>query len=91
MFPFFRPDATEKQCLRVARLTGALVVGGSVVFSLIMMDVFQQLQMTWVVLVPVAAPFWIGMYWRRATTTAAWTTIAFCAFVFFVAPVVGSR
>ena len=84
--PFFRPDATEKQCLRVARLTGALVVGGSVALSLIMMDVFQQLKLTWVVLVPIAAPFWIGMYWRRANTTAAWTTIAFCALAFFVAP-----
>ena len=84
--PFIRPDATEKQCLRVARMTGAFVVGGSVLLSLIMMDVFQQLKMTWVVLVPIAAPFWIGMYWRRATTTAAWTTIAFCVLAFFVAP-----
>jgi len=84
--PFFRPDATEKQCLRVARLTGAVVVGGSVLLSLVMMDVFQQLKVTWVVLVPIAAPFWIGMYWRRATTTAAWTTIAFCAITFFIAP-----
>ena len=25
-----------------------------------MMNVFQQLKLTWVVLVPVAAPFWIG-------------------------------
>ena len=51
-----------------------------------MMDVFQQLQLTWIVLVPIAAPFWIGMYWRRATTAAAWTTIAFCALAFFIVP-----
>ncbi len=84
--PFFNPDASEKQCLRVARLTGAVVVGGSVLMSLVMMDVFQQLKLTWVILVPIAAPFWMGMYWRRANTTAAWSTIAFCAFAFFVAP-----
>jgi SSS family solute:Na+ symporter len=84
--PFLRPNATDQQCLRMARMTGALVVGGSVLLSLAMMDVFQQLQLTWIVLVPIAAPFWIGMYWRRATTTAAWSTIAFCAVTFFVVP-----
>ena len=84
--PFIRPDATDQQCLRMARITGAAVVGGSVVLSLAMMDVFQQLKLTWITLVPIAAPFWIGMYWRRATTAAAWSTIAVCALAFFIAP-----
>lgn len=84
--PFFRPNATESECLRVARLTGAVVVGGSVLLSLAMMNVFQQLKLTWIVLVPIAAPFWVGMYWRRATTTATWATIVFCALTFFIIP-----
>ncbi len=84
--PFLRPEATDRQCLRVARLTGVVVVGGSVLLSLSMMNVFEQLKLTWIVLVPVAAPFWIGMYWRGATTTAAWTTIVFCGLVFFLIP-----
>ncbi len=84
--PFINPDASEQQCLRMARLTGALVVGGSVLLSLAMMNVFQQLKLTWIVLVPIAAPFWIGMYWRRATTAAAWITIAFCTLTFFILP-----
>ena len=84
--PFFNPDASNAQCLRVARLTGAIVVGGSVLLSLAMMDVFQQLKLTWIVLAPIAAPFWVGMYWRRATTSAAWTTVFFCAVAFFIVP-----
>jgi SSS family solute:Na+ symporter len=88
---FLNPQADEQQCLKIARLTGVVVVGGSVVMSLLMMDVFEQLKLTWIVLVPIAAPFWIGMYWRRATTAAAWTTIAFCAIVFFVAPWLAPR
>ena len=84
--PFLRPEATDRQCLMVARLTGVVVVGGSVLLSLSMMNVFEQLKFTWIVLVPVAAPFWIGMYWRGATTTAAWTTIVFCGLVFFLIP-----
>lgn len=84
--PFLSPNAGERECLLAARLTGAAVVGGSVVLSLVMMDVFAQLMLTWIVLVPVAAPFWIGMYWRRATTAAAWTTIVFCVTLFFALP-----
>ena len=84
--PYLKPDATEEQCLRVARWTGVVIVGGSVVMSLAMMNVFQQLKLTWIVLVPVAAPFWIGMYWRRATTAAAWLTIFVCLLVFFIIP-----
>lgn len=83
---FVRPDATESQCLLVARLTGIVIVGGSVLISLSIMDVFAQLQLTWIVLAPIAAPFWIGMYWRRATTTAAWTTVVFCGLSFFLIP-----
>jgi SSS family solute:Na+ symporter len=53
--------------------------------------VFAQLELTWVFPVLFAAPFWIGMYWRRATTTAAWTTVAFCALMFFVIPFFAPR
>ncbi|MCG8586948.1 MAG: sodium:solute symporter family protein, partial [Pirellulales bacterium] len=84
--PYINPDATEKEYVRVARYTGIIVVGGAVVISLFMMDVFAQLQLTWIVPVLFAAPFWVGMYWRRATTTAAWLTVAHCAVGFFLAP-----
>ena len=84
--PFVNPQASERQCLTLARLTGGVVVLGAVIFSWSMMNVFQQLQLTWIVPVLFAAPFWIGMYWRRATTSAAWMTIAFTGLVFFVIP-----
>jgi len=89
--PFLRPEATDRECLKVARLTGAVVVGGSVLISLSIMDVFAQLQLTWIVLAPIAAPFWIGMYWRRATTAAAWTTIVFGVLAFFLIPLFAQR
>ncbi len=84
--PFINPEASEDQCLRIARITGAVVVGGSVLLSLAMMNVFQQLKLTWIVLVPIAAPFWIGMWWRRATTAAAWFTAGLCLLTFFILP-----
>ena len=59
--------------------------------SLSKMDVFEQLKLTWVFPVLFAAPFWIGMYWRRATTAAAWSTVAFCALMFFLIPYLAPR
>jgi SSS family solute:Na+ symporter len=70
----------------LGRITGGLVIVGAVAISLTKMDVFDQLQLTWVFPVLFAAPFWIGMYWRRATTTAAWCTVTFCALMFFLIP-----
>jgi SSS family solute:Na+ symporter len=89
--PYINPNASEKQYVRVARLTGVIVVAGAVLISLFVMNVFEQLQLTWVFPVLFAAPFWVGMYWRRATTTAAWVTVAFCALTFFVIPFLAPR
>ena len=83
---FVNPKASEKTYITLARCTGVIVVGGAVYVSLNMMDVFKQLQLTWIFPVVFAAPFWVGMFWRKATTQAAWGTVAFCALMFFVLP-----
>jgi Na+/proline symporter len=51
-----------------------------------MMDVFNQLKLTWDFPVIFAAPFWLGILWRRANTTAAWSTVLFGLAVFLVLP-----
>ena len=84
--PYLRPGATEASCLRMGRLCGMIVIVGAALVSLKMMNVFQQLQLTWIVPVVFAAPFWVGLFWRRATTTASWVTIGFTVIFFFVAP-----
>ncbi|MCA9197964.1 MAG: sodium:solute symporter family protein [Planctomycetales bacterium] len=85
---FVRPDASEQQCLRIGRWAGIIVVVGAVLVSLYFMDVFKQLEITWVFPILFAAIFWIGMFWRRATTWAAWGTLLFTFSVFFVLPAV---
>jgi SSS family solute:Na+ symporter len=83
---YVKPDATEKQYVFLGRLTGVIVIVGAVIMSWTLMDVFQQLQRTWLVPMLFAAPFWVGMYWRRATTAAAWAAVVFVALVFFIVP-----
>nr|MBI1231806.1 hypothetical protein [Cytophagales bacterium] len=84
--PFINHSAGEGECIRVARISGILMIIGAVLVSWFMMDVFEQLQLTWIVPMIFAAPFWIGMFWRRATTLAAWSTIAYTFAIFFVIP-----
>lgn len=89
--PYVNPNASEQYYVNVARFTGALIVGGAVLVSLFYMDVFEQLQLTWVFNVLFAAPFWIGMYWRRATAGAAWATVLFNVLIFFLVPYTAPR
>ena len=84
--PFINPDAGEKKCLLLGRITGAVVVIGAVVGALMIDDMFAILKQTWIVPMTFAALFWVGMYWRRATTTAGWVTVIFCVMSFFVLP-----
>jgi len=83
---YIDPDATEQKYVFLGRITGVGIIVGAVLVSWWMMDVFQQLQLTWLVPMLFAAPFWVGMWWRRATTAAAWTTLAYAAAVFFIIP-----
>ena len=89
--PYVNSNATEQQYINVARWTGIFVVGGGVIVSLFLMDVFKQLQLTWVFNVLFAAPFWVGMWWRRATAGAAWITVIFNVMVFFGIPFLAPR
>jgi SSS family solute:Na+ symporter len=84
--PYLNPGAGERDCLRLGRIAGGIVVLGAVVISVTMLDMFKQLELTWIVPMTFAALFWLGLYWRRATTRAGWITIAFCLLTFFVLP-----
>ena len=81
-------EASEERYLFAGRLVGVLIISGGVCLSLTNYDVFEQLKNAWEITVVFAAPFWIGMFWRRATRKGAWITVGFSTFVFFVLPMV---
>jgi len=84
--PFVKQDASDQECLKLGRITGGVVVLGAVICAMTVNDMFAILKQTWIVPMTFAALFWIGMYWRRATTTAGWITVGFCLVSFFVLP-----
>lgn len=84
---YINPNADEKQYVLVGRITGLVIILGATVFALWYADVFEQFKMAIELTILFAAPFWVGMYWRRATRTAVWLTILYSLLVFFVLPV----
>ena len=79
-------EASEERYLLVGRVVGVVIIGGAVFLSLISYDVFGQLKNAWEIPVIFAAPFWIGMFWRRGTKKAAWITVIFSVIVFVLLP-----
>ncbi len=84
--PYVNPHADERKYVLVGRLTGLVIIVGASVVALRFSDVFAQFKMAMELPILFAAPFWIGMYWRRANRTAAWGTIVFSLLFFFVLP-----
>jgi SSS family solute:Na+ symporter len=85
---YISPNASERTCLLVARLTGLVIISGASVVALQMSDVFGQFKLAIELPILFAAPFWVGMYWRRANRTAVWSTISLTAFLFFILPMI---
>lgn len=83
---FLNPQASERECIWLARAFSFVLITLAVIGSLVQLDVFEQLKLAWEIPILFAAPFWIGMFWRRAGRLAAWGTIAFSTIFFFVVP-----
>lgn len=83
---YMNPDASDSQSVKVARITGLAIIVGASTVAMTMADVFAQFTLAIELPILFAAPFWIGMFWRRANRTAVWITIAFSTIFFFVLP-----
>ena len=84
--PYIDPTADERTYVRVGRMTGLVIIVGASAVALTYADVFGQFKMALDLPILFAAPFWIGIYWRRATRAAVWGTMLFSLLVFFVLP-----
>ncbi|MCA9132964.1 MAG: hypothetical protein KDA45_07405, partial [Planctomycetales bacterium] len=83
---FINPDASEKTYVLVGRITGMITIVAAALVAITMADVFGQFKRAVELPILFAAPFWLGMYWRRANRTAVWLTILFSLLAFFVLP-----
>lgn len=84
---FIDSQASEARYVWVGRVTGVVLVIGATVVSLLYTNVLDQFRMAMEIPILFAAPFWLGLFWRRVNTWAVWLTITFSLLLFFVLPV----
>ena len=75
------PDKTQKHYILIGRIAAILVVGGGVAFAYWVPNVRAALRIFWKVSAMMGVAFWLGLFWRRATSAGAWaaTLTAFAA------------
>ncbi len=77
-------NKTDRHYTIVGRIVAGVVVIAGVFFAFSLESVVQGLEIFWKVSAMMAIPFWLGLFWRRATSTAAWisTLLSFAVLLF---------
>ncbi len=82
------PGRSERHYLLVGRLVGAVFLCAAALMCTAFLSLVEMMKFLWEFNAVVAASFWCGLKWRRATRAGAWSSIS-VAFVWFIALPVG--
>jgi len=82
--PVLAPGRPDSHYVKVGRLASALVVLFGIIFAYRFETVVEGMEVFWKVAAMMGIPFFVGLFWRRATTAAAWvsTLTSFAAWLF---------
>ncbi len=81
--PYIKPDATDKDILRVGRSAALFVVAGGLVFAFAFPSVIHGIKEAWKVTAFLGLAFWFGILWRRANRYGAWSSALVMAAISF--------
>ncbi|MBN1291017.1 MAG: sodium:solute symporter family protein [Candidatus Latescibacteria bacterium] len=81
---YISKEKSEKHYLFVGRATSFFIVAGSLAFAFYLPGVIAALELFWKLPALMGIPFWIGIFWRRANSTAAWVSFLLAFAAFFV-------
>ncbi len=85
--PFVGPGRSGTHYLWVGRVFALVLVAACVAYAVFLDSVVTGLETFWKVQAMMGIPFWVGIFWRRATPAGAWaSTLA----AFFVALLAGN-
>ena len=75
--------SSDRYYMLVGRLVAVTVVAGGVLFAFSLESVVEGLEIFWKVSAMMGLAFWVGLFWRRATSAGAWagTLVGFAAFL----------
>lgn len=69
-----RPGQRDRHYLLTARIVSVGVVVLGVVYAYWLDGVIQGLEILWKIAPMMGIPFWLGLFWRRTTPAAAWSS-----------------
>lgn len=74
-------DKSDKHYVFVGRTVSIVIVVLGIFFAFYLTSVVQGLEIFWKISAMMGIAFWVGLFWRRATTAGAWagTLVSFAA------------
>ncbi len=79
-----RTGRTPGHYVMVARIVSVLVVAVGVMYAYWLDGVIQGLEILWRIAPMMGIPFWLGLFWRRTTPAAAWTSTLGAMFIWWL-------
>jgi SSS family solute:Na+ symporter len=83
--PLF-PHRTDAHYIKIGRMTGAVFLVSAALLCTAFSTVLDMLKFLWEFNAVVAASFWCGLKWRRATRPGAWASIGVAMVMFMLLP-----
>ncbi len=76
--------SSDRYYMLVGRLLAGTIVAGGILFAFSLESVVEGLEIFWKISAMMGLAFWVGLFWRRATSAGAWagTLAGFAAFLF---------
>ena len=79
--PFVAPGRSGAHYVWMGRIFAASLVVLSIGYAVFLDSVITGLETFWIVQALMGIPFWIGIFWRRATAAGAWASTLVAFFV----------
>ena len=79
-----RPGHSPRHYLWITRTAAVFVVGIGVGYAYWLSDVIQGLEILWRIAPMMGIAFWMGLFWRRATSAAAWASTLAALFTWWL-------
>ncbi len=67
-----RSGKPEKHYILVGRISSLIIVSGGMFFAYFLNSVVEGLEIFWKIAPMLGIAFWLGLFWRRATSAGAW-------------------
>ncbi len=76
------PNKSDAHYLLFGRIVGAIILIGGTLTAIQYDSILAMIKLVWEFNIIVAASFWLGIKWRRATKNAAWASIITTLLIF---------